>query len=191
MAEREAPWSEWKPKREKWCRHFMRDQCEYGDKCGFVHPGPREYKAWVISTMEADRRAFKKGNRVCRFLLENKCTFGDKCGYWHPADDDPYWGATAKQEPEDDGGQEQEEQQEQRGPVPPPVPRRKGGKGSKGSGGWWMPREASSSSSKCAYDEDDPCAKARKLMRQMSNKEIKALRMDADEELNRRDEEGA
>merc|ERR1712113_990140 len=47
------------------CRHFLRNRCEMGDDCAFLHPG-------VAS------------KPVCAHWLQGKCNYGDSCQFRHP-----------------------------------------------------------------------------------------------------------
>lgn len=47
------------------CRHFMMGKCDYGDDCGFVHPG-------IVS------------KPVCSHFLQGRCTYGKECKFRHP-----------------------------------------------------------------------------------------------------------
>lgn len=47
------------------CRHFLRNKCEHGDDCGFLHPGV-------------------PSKPVCSHFIQGRCTYGDNCQFRHP-----------------------------------------------------------------------------------------------------------
>lgn len=145
----------------------MRNQCERGNACRFLHPGDKEYRELVVAQMEADRREWKQSNQLCKFFAKGTCTYGNRCGFWHPADDHPIWDEI-KAEPEEP----REENRKKRGPAPPPSPR-----GKKRS------REEDK--------RDSACAEVLKLAKQMSSAEILAVQEELGEELYRRDNDNA